>query len=109
MASEAPTAGIPSESEEAGAKKKVTCEFCESTIAPTTGDVLKLSDKAKGFRDLEAENKRLKSELSAEKQAHDLLKARLEHDPPSPPAPRYSGDERRRSQRVFFKERRKGG
>ena len=99
-----PTGGNPTP-DEREPKRKVTCEFCESTIAPASGDVIKLSDKAKAFRDLEAENKRLKNELAEEKQAHGVTRAKLEHDPPTPEG--YVGQNRRKSQRMFFRERRK--
>jgi hypothetical protein len=100
-----PTGGNPTPEENGTPKKKVACEFCESTIAPSSGDVIKLSDKAKGFRDLETENKKLKDELAEEKRQHEQTKARLEHDPPAPST--YGGEERRKSQRIHFRERRK--
>lgn len=92
-----PTGGNPGGGEPS-APRKVRCEFCECVIAPQSGDVVRMSDKARAFRDSEskiaaltAENERLKREAQE----------RLNAEPPNP-NPAYTGPERRSGQKLFF-------
>lgn len=45
-----------------GARRKIVCEFCECHLTET-GDALRVSDRARGFRKLEDRIDALKAEL----------------------------------------------
>jgi hypothetical protein len=59
----------------------LTCEFCECRLTPT-GDVLKLSDKAKAWRDTEGDREKLTKRLAElERQLEDAkTQLRVQHD-----------------------------
>jgi hypothetical protein len=106
MAEETPTGGKPGgEGEGEKPKKHVTCEFCESRIAPASGDVITLSDKAKKYRDLSEENQVLKQKLAkAESDYQALAESKT---PPDDAPKKYEGPERRKRKALVFGERRK--
>ena len=72
-------APAPVPAAESGKGKKITCQFCESSLAPN-GDVLAMSDKSRKLRDLEEENRKLVGINEELRGQIERLKA-----PPNPP------------------------
>jgi hypothetical protein len=54
----------------------LVCEYCECRLTPT-GDVLKLSDKAKRWRDTEGAGDKLTARITALERENDDLKTKL--------------------------------
>jgi hypothetical protein len=62
-------------------RRKICCEFCDCELVGS-GEILKMSDTARGYRDLKEKHERLKADLAdveqkytKEKTEHDALKA----------------------------------
>ena len=97
-----PTDGIPGKEPEPKGKK-VICEFCECQIAKDSGDVVRMSEKARKFRDLEDENKKLTDRVN------DFLREKGEREakekdktPDGKARDGYSGTERRKKQSLHW-------
>lgn len=60
--------------------RKLKCEFCDTELA-TSGDYLKLSDKAKKLRGLEEANEKQEAIITSLRTEIETLKARLTPEP----------------------------
>lgn len=58
--------------------KAIKCEFCESTLAPSSGDVLRVSEKAKGFREQDETIAKLQKDLKASETRNKELEGTVE-------------------------------
>lgn len=73
MVDESPTSGAPG-SESGGKKHK--CEFCDCTLTGS-GEVFKMSEKAKGFSKLEDKIEQLQSEKTSLEGTIETLRAEI--------------------------------
>ena len=88
-----PTAGAPGSEPptEPRGPRKITCEFCESSLTPT-GDMLKMSDRAKSLRDLEMKVQKLEREKTELEGTIQTLRDEAERRGAPAPAPASGED-----------------
>ena len=56
-------------------RRKLCCEFCDCELTSATGEVLKMSDKAKAYRDLKEKHEKLQAQLADLEAQHTALKS----------------------------------